>query len=687
MSNDLILETSPYLLQHASNPVHWKAWNEVTLQSALDEDRLLIISIGYSSCHWCHVMEEESFQDIEVAELMNLKYVCVKVDREERPDVDHVYMSALQLITGRGGWPLNIIALPDGRPVWAASYVPKRRWIDILTQVSGLYADDRKKVEEYATSVTKGLIDYELITKNNSYHKFSPDFLKNTVDKIKPYFDQNFGGFDQSPKFPLPNNLEFFLMYSALQGDKSIESHVILTLEKMAFGGIYDHVEGGFSRYSTDKKWHIPHFEKMLYDNAQLVSLYSKAFLHFKNPLFKEVVIETLEFVKNELTGEDGNFFSALDADSENEIGEKEEGAYYVWTKDELTDLFGHEFELISDYFNFNEFGKWENGKYILIRTDKDELFSAKNNIEIEELKQKVKTWKNVMANAKHARNSKGVKNLKRKRKKRNKPELDFKSLCSWNALMITAYCDAYRAFDKEEYLQSALNNVRFIEKSFLHNDNFLFHNFSRGISSVHGFLEDYAQLINAYMSLYQIFFDENYLVKAKTLCDRVLDHFFDNISGMFFFTSEDQLITRKIEVYDGVISSANSVMAKNLKFLGHYFGQKKYLDISEQMLKNMVNDMANSATSYSNWLNLYAAMSFSFNEICITGPNAFDIANEFKRKYLPNSILAAACISSDLSILKNRFVENETNIYICCNGSCNLPVKTVREALNLIKN
>lgn len=685
-TNNLIQETSPYLLQHAHNPVNWYAWNDETLQKAQSENKLLIISIGYSSCHWCHVMEEESFENEDVAKAMNDNYICIKVDREERPDIDHIYMSALQMITGRGGWPLNVVALPDGKPVWAASYVPRRRWIDVLVQISEMYSVETEKILEYAEKINQGLQENDTIIKETLSYVFTKDFLTEILLNLERHFDLQFGGYKNAPKFPLPSNIEFLLKF-AVNNNIELLEYIDLSLEKMAFGGIYDQVEGGFSRYSTDLKWHIPHFEKMLYDNAQLVSLYSRAYSYFGKQLYKDVVEETLNFVHNDLTGESGNFFSALDADSVNEQGIKEEGAYYVWTKEELSELLEEDFALFSEYFNINEFGRWEDEKYVLIRTETDEDFSEKHNLSIEEIKNKVRIWKNVMANAKSAKNLKAAKSSKRKRKKRNRPELDDKSLCSWNALMLTGYLDAYKASGEREYLDAALKSAQFIEEVFLKSDGSLFHNYAKGKTTINGFLEDYAAVIQAFISLYQVVFDEKWLELSRKLTGYVLKHFFSNETGMFYFTSDADtgLITRITETYDGVISSGNSIMARNLFYLGNYFGDTVYRDISEQMIKNMLPNLKTSGSSYSNWLALYADFCSDFFEISVTGPEAFDFATEINKFYIPNSIIAASDKESDLPLMKNRFIEGETNIYVCIDGACQLPVKTVKEAIQLM--
>ena len=388
-TNTLIKETSPYLLQHAHNPVNWYAWNNKTLVLAKKENKLLLISIGYAACHWCHVMEHESFEDEEVAKVMNKHFICIKVDREERPDIDQVYMNAVELMTGRGGWPLNAIALPDGRPIWGGTYYRKNDWMNSLIQIANLYKTNPKKLEEYAAKLTEGVQQSGLVNINQEKEHFTKKYLQKCVTKWEIHFDNNLGGINKSPKFPMPNNYHFLLRYAYQTNNKELKNYVNKTLTKMAQGGLFDQIGGGFSRYSVDKKWHIPHFEKMLYDNGQLVSLYADAYLTNKKNLYKETVYQTLAFVERELMDKNGGFYSSLDADSLNDFGLLEEGAFYVWTKKELQKIIS-DFELFQDYYNINSYGLWENGKYNLIRTTDDICFAKNHQLSVENIKKKV---------------------------------------------------------------------------------------------------------------------------------------------------------------------------------------------------------------------------------------------------------------------------------------------------------
>jgi uncharacterized protein YyaL (SSP411 family) len=413
-TNDLIHETSPYLLQHAHNPVNWHAWNDETLELAKKENKLILISVGYAACHWCHVMEHESFENDSVAKIMNENFINIKIDREERPDIDQVYMTAVQLMTGSGGWPLNCVALPDGRPFWGGTYFPKDQWINTLTKIAELYKSNPEKVTEYAENLTKGVQESELVTFNTSKAEFSKENITTAVNIWKQNFDHDLGGINKAPKFPMPNNYSFLLRHAQQTKDTELNRYTLNTLDKMALGGIFDQVGGGFARYSTDKKWHIPHFEKMLYDNAQLVSLYSDAYLVTKNELYKETVIRTLKFVERELTNKEGAFYSSLDADSTSKEGHLEEGAFYVWSENELKALIKKDYELFAKYYNINEYGYWEKDTYNLIRKVDDITFSKENNIATEVLKNKVTQWQ---------------KTLLKERSKRNKPRLDDKTL------------------------------------------------------------------------------------------------------------------------------------------------------------------------------------------------------------------------------------------------------------------
>lgn len=669
-TNDLINETSPYLLQHAHNPVDWKAWNKEALDLAKKEDKLIIISVGYAACHWCHVMEHESFENDSVAKIMNEHFISIKIDREERPDIDQVYMDAVQMMNGSGGWPLNCIALPDGRPIFGGTYFSKDQWINVLNQLSDLYQNDPEKAIQFAENVANGLKERALITVNTNEALFTKNDIDIAVDAWEDRMDKKLGGAKQERnKFPLPNNFQFLLRYGFQDQNEKILNYTNTTLTQMAYGGIYDQLGGGFARYSTDKKWHVPHFEKMLYDNGQLVSLYADAYLVTKNELYKETVFETLEFIERELMNDEGAFYSSLDADSNTPEGELEEGAFYVWTKDELKENLRSDYDLFADYFNVNSYGHWEKENYVLIRNTTVENFVKKHDLSVDDFKKKVTDWKKI---------------LLKERAKKERPRLDDKTLTSWNGIMLKGYVDAYRVFDNPHYLDVAIKNAYFITSKQLRSDGGLNHNYKNGISNINAHLEDYAAVIEAFIALYEVTLDEQWLYTAKQLTDYTFDHFFDDASKLFFFTSDEDesLITRNIELNDNVIPASNSIMARNLAKLSHYFSNGYYLKTSKQMLNNVKESIVNYPEGYSNWLQLMSDFSSNYYEVAISGSNAISKLKEINKTYIPNKLIAGSTKESRLSLMQDRFNEDETFIYICVDGACQLPVTDVKQAL-----
>ncbi|MBL0047453.1 MAG: thioredoxin domain-containing protein [Bacteroidetes bacterium] len=664
-TNHLIHESSPYLLQHAHNPVDWYPWNDSTLAKAKAENKMLLISIGYSACHWCHVMEHESFENEEVAKIMNEHYICIKVDREERPDIDQVYMNAVQLMTGSGGWPLNCFALPDGRPVYGGTYFPTEKWKNVLLNIADLFKNEPNKVFEYAAKLTDGIKQSELIKRNESQEVFDSEDLTKIYEEWSKRFDKVEGGPNRAPKFPLPNNYQFLLRYAVLNAHPEALAHVKLTLAKMAFGGIYDQLGGGFSRYSTDYLWKVPHFEKMGYDNAQLVSLYSEAFQYSKDPLYKQVVEETLEFVQRELTSAEGAFYSALDADSEGE-----EGKYYVWKKTELEQLLGADFTLFAAYFNINEIGFWEHGNYILLRKKQDEEIANQLKIPVSELIARLDRCKKVLA---------------AEREKRVHPGLDDKILCSWNALMIKGYVDAYKVFNEPKYLEQAVRTANFICEKMMLDDSCMFHSYKNGKASINGFLEDYAFCAEAFIALYEASFDEKYLTIAQQLTAYSIAHFYDEESGFFFFTSTKDvaLIARKMETSDNVIPASNSVMAKVLYLLGHYLDKEEYIEKAKQMLQNVKPLMQGYGAGYSNWAMLLQNFVGPYYEIAVVGEDAEKIRKELEQHFIPNKLLLGTRAESKLPLLEGKYIAGKTLIYVCKNKTCQRPVSSVKEALN----
>ncbi|MBT3208512.1 MAG: thioredoxin domain-containing protein [Bacteroidetes bacterium] len=667
-TNSLANESSPYLLQHAHNPVNWYPWGKEALEKAKSENKLIIISIGYAACHWCHVMEHESFENEEVANYMNQNFICIKVDREERPDIDQIYMNAVQLIAGRGGWPLNCIALPDGRPIYGGTYFKPKQWLDMLKQILDFANNQADKAEQQAKTLTNGIQTGEMISMSTEEADFSVRDLDDIFANWKINLDYTYGGHKRAPKFPLPVGYQFLQHYHYLTENADASKAVTLTLDKMAEGGIYDQIGGGFARYSVDKYWKAPHFEKMLYDNAQLVGLYSSVFKQTKDKNYKTIVRETLEFINRELKSADGGFYSSLDADSEGE-----EGMFYVWSFNELKQILGKDADLIIDYYNVKENGNWENSQNILFKSGNDKKLADRYKLTENELSSKITKTKKI---------------LLEERAKRIRPALDDKIITSWNALMQKAYVDAFEVFENSDYLDIALQNAEFIITKIKMPDNRLYRNYKNGKASINAFLDDYAFTIAAFISLYQATFDEKWLHEAKQLTDYANAHFYNKTSGMFYYTSDvdPELIARKMEISDNVIPASNSEMAKNLFLLGKYFYNDTYLNMSQKMLNNVKQNALDGGAYYANWDILMAWFVSPPYEVVIIGKEFETFRKEFNKYYLPNVFLSGGKTEGKLFMHKNKFIEGQTTIYVCQNKECKLPVTDFGKALKQIK-
>ncbi len=665
-TNKLINESSPYLLQHAHNPVDWHAWNDVALNKAKSENKLLVISIGYAACHWCHVMEHESFEDTTVANVMNEFYVSIKVDREERPDVDQVYMDAAYLITGSGGWPLNIIALPDGRPVYAGTYFRKDDWLKVLNYFKDLYIKEPGMFEQEATKLTEAIRSIRIPEINNEDTLFTKDELNSAFIGVINNIDYNEGGTKGAPKFPMPDIYKSLLTFYYHTNNKEALEAVTITLNKMALGGIYDQLGGGFARYSTDDKWIVPHFEKMLYDNGQLVSLYSHAYKVTGNELYKKVVYETLDFVERELTDNSGGFYSSLDADSEGE-----EGKFYVWEKEEIDKLLGSDTELFCEYYSVEEGGNWEEKNILFISQDKNEL--------LEEYSLDEESFDKKIDGAREK--------LFKKRSKRVRPGLDDKILTSWNALMLGGYIDAYFTFGEKKFLDAALTNGNFILKNLVKEDGRLYRNFKEGKSSINAFLDDYAYTIETFIKLYEATFDETWLYNAKSLADYALQHFSDNKSGFFFFTSDedDPLIARKIDFSDNVTPSSNSSLAAGLFKLSKYFYSEDYETVVKKLVLAMKEAMFKSPAFHANWLNTASYLVYPYFEVAVVGDGFELFRKEISQSYLPNISVLGGSKNVSMELLNNKYVNGKTIIYVCEDKVCQLPVEKVSMAIEQI--
>ncbi|QNK61770.1 thioredoxin domain-containing protein [Pedobacter sp. PAMC26386] len=664
--NSLIHASSPYLLQHAYNPVNWYEWGEEALAKAKRENKLILVSIGYSACHWCHVMERESFELHEVAEVMNKHFVCIKVDREERPDIDQIYMLAIQLMTGSGGWPLNCICLPDQRPIYGGTYFKKDDWVNILLNVADLWQTDPGKAEQYAVQLTNGIRNSERVIPNIRTAPYTQQDLQDITAPWKRNFDMIEGGYNRAPKFPLPNNWQFLLRYSHLMNDNATHVSTLLTLEKMAFGGIYDQIGGGFARYSVDSDWHVPHFEKMLYDNAQLIGLYAEAYQFSGNKLFKDVAIESITWIEREMTSPEGLFYSALDADSEGI-----EGKFYVWDLLEFEKNLGADAALMADYFNVTARGNWEDEEInILFRKYTIEEYAELKGLSIDDFYEKLKLAKEKLSAV---------------RNKRIHPSLDDKCLTAWNAMMIKALAESSQIFDREDFYEAAKKAADFILSNMIAENGGLYRNYKHNRASITGFLDDYALFIAALIALYEADFEEKWLLEAKRLSDWVLSNFRDLDSPMLFYTpaNGESLIARKHEIMDNVIPASNSVMAQNLKYLGLLFDELRYTDKADAMLAAVHPQIKTYGSAYSNWAIQLMNEVFGINEIAFTGNAVDEVHKELNKRYIPNKIILSGK-NSVLPLLKDK-QSIETKIYICRNKSCQLPVTTVEEALKLI--
>ena len=666
MANRLADQASPYLLQHANNPVDWYPWGKEALARARTENKLILVSIGYSACHWCHVMEHESFEDQEVADVMNEHFICIKIDREVRPDIDQIYMNAVQLMTGSGGWPLNCFCLPDQRPIYGGTYFRKPDWINLLKNLADYWETKPEEAEEYAVRLTEGIRQSEQLIPVVSEVEFKKDDISEIFETWKRSFDLLEGGYNRAPKFPLPNNWQFMLRYAHLLKDNAAHVAATITLEKMAFGGIYDQIGGGFARYSVDGQWHVPHFEKMLYDNAQLVSLYADAFQYTGNELYKKVVYETIEFIEREMTSPEGGLYSALDADSEGV-----EGKFYTFTKNEIQNILGEDADLFNIYYNITEEGNWEEERTnIFLRKQDDAELAAKLGIKEKELFQKITDAKKKIFEA---------------RSLRVRPGLDDKILASWNGMMLRAYTDAYRVFADGKFLAIAKRSAEFITQKLLENNILI-----RVYNSTDGsdaFLDDYAFIIDGLIGLYESTFDEHWLLVAKQLTDHTILNFYDEETGLFYYTSSksEELIARKAEITDNVIPSSNSAMAHNLFKLGHFFNIDPYLKISDQMLRTVQPHMIRYPSSYSNWAALLLLRICGIFEIAITGSEAEKKRLEFEKYYVPNKILLGGTTGT-LPLLHDKILAH-TKIYVCQNRTCSLPVTEVADAIKQIDN
>lgn len=673
--NNLINETSPYLLQHAHNPVNWYAWNDEALQKAKKEDKPILVSIGYSACHWCHVMEQESFEDEETAQIMNRHFINIKVDREERPDVDHIYMDAVQAITGSGGWPLNVFLTPDLKPFFGGTYYPPVRalnrssWKEVLLAVSNAYKEKRKEISEQAENLTQYLLNTNNFIQIEEAASADITSLNTIAENILKSADPEWGGFGQAPKFPQTFCILFLLRHSFFTHDENALQAAIVSLDRLMMGGIYDHLGGGFCRYSTDRRWQVPHFEKMLYDNALLLNVYAEAYQLTKKEEYAGVILNTISFIKTEMTSPENGFYSAFDADSEGI-----EGKYYTWDKKEIVEILGENSNLFCQVYDVLDDGNWENTN-ILWRPGKLELIAEKSGIGIDELISKLDASKQI---------------LLKERQKREKPSLDTKILLGWNALMTAGLCKAYAVMAKEEYLQLAVANIRFIEEHLFDTKTIsLLHGWNKTANIQPAFLDDCAALIQAYIALHQCTADTDYLVKAKAITEKVIELFSDEEGIFFYFTPKNQsdILIRKTEIYDGATPSGNALMSENLISLSKFFNIQKWKIRSENMLLNIKKFAISHPLSFGVWALNLQLLVHSLKEIVILGKNYAFLLKRILQEYIPLKIIQATAEESNNwpLLAEKTIMQNQTNIYICKNYSCLKPAASFEEFKNLL--
>jgi uncharacterized protein YyaL (SSP411 family) len=667
--NRLIHESSPYLLQHAHNPVDWYPWGAEALERARAEQKPILVSIGYAACHWCHVMERESFEHEQIARVMNERFVCIKVDREERPDVDQVYMDAIQAMGLGGGWPLNVFLTPEAKPFYGGTYFPPRNWFELLQQVANAYAsaEHRPELDQSAEDFARVLraSDLEKYGAKAATSSLTRQQFQQLLGKLEKRFDTRLGGTGEAPKFPMPVIWRFLLRAHALTGNHAARRQTELTLREMAWGGLYDQVGGGFARYSVDAEWLVPHFEKMLYDNGQLLSLYAEAYQLTQDEQYRDVVEQTVTWLRRELTSPEGGFYSSLDADSEGE-----EGKFYVYTLDELREALGDEAALAADYYRCTAVGNWEHGRNILHRRQSDEDFARAHQLTPGVVADLVQGWRAQ---------------LLAYRSRRVRPGLDDKILTGWNALALRGLVDAYRAFHQPEYLQLALQNAEFIEQNLRRAGGGLWRTTKNGRATIPAFLEDYALLIDAYTALYEVTFAEAWLQRARELTEYVLGHFADPAEPHFFYTDAtgEALIARKKELFDNVVPGSNSVMAHNLLRLGTLLDRPDWRERAAAMLAAAQDLVVKEPQHLAGWAALYLSLLAPLAEVAVVGPEAENFRRELSRHLLPNAVLTGTTTTSELPLLRGRGpVQGQTTIYVCYNHACQQPVTSVAEAL-----
>ncbi|MFY9553289.1 MAG: thioredoxin domain-containing protein [Blastocatellia bacterium] len=675
-TNRLIGETSPYLLQHAHNPVDWYPWGPEALERARVEDKPILLSIGYSACHWCHVMEHESFENEEIARLMNADFVCIKVDREERPDLDSIYMNAVQMMTGQGGWPMTMFLTPDLKPFYGGTYYPPedRRGMTgfprLLTAIADSYKNRRPEILASADAVTAELKKSDRFVASNEM--LTTEVLNQAFSALAGNFDQRHGGFGGAPKFPPSMSLMFLLRHHKRTNSPEALAFVEATLQKMAGGGIYDHLGGGFARYSVDARWLVPHFEKMLYDNALLTRIYLYAYQQTRNPSYRRVVEETLEYIIRDMTDRSGGFYSSEDADSEGE-----EGKFYVWTRADVMSILGKQDGIVfCDYFDVTVEGNFEHGASILNTPRPLEEIALESARSLDEITRTINTCK---------------RNLFHAREKRVRPGRDDKSLAAWNGLMLTAFAEAANILGRDDYREVAVRNAEFITSQLM-KDGRLLRTYKSGHAKLNGYLEDYAYVIEGLLAVYEATFELRFFTQARELADTMIARFWDDQEGGFFFTSSDheELITRTKDYFDNATPSGNSAAATALLKLGVLTQKSEYSHHAATILRSLRPAMSRHPSAFGYML---CALDFYLSEpkeIAIVGKlDSHEVRSLIEQAYsfyLPNKVVAASepddeRPASEIDLLIGKTpIDSKATAYVCRNHVCLEPATTVEE-------
>jgi uncharacterized protein YyaL (SSP411 family) len=674
--NRLIHETSPYLLQHAHNPVDWYPWGPEALNRAKAENKPILVSIGYAACHWCHVMERESFEDEATATVMNEHFINIKIDREERPDLDHIYMDAVQAMTGSGGWPLNVFLTPDTKPFYGGTYFPPKKafnrssWTETLYGVVQAFRERRHEIDAQADNLMDHLLkanSFGLQSPDEADALFHPEKVQDCFNALMKTADRQWGGFGKAPKFPQTFSIQFLLRHYHFTGEKAALEQALLSLDKMIDGGIYDQAGGGFARYSTDAEWLAPHFEKMLYDNALLVSVLSEAYQLTGKKRYREVIEETLAFIEREMKHPDGGFYSALDADSEGV-----EGKFYTWSRKEIEEILGGEAESFCAYYDVTEGGNWEHTNILWVRKPLADVAAA---LQITE-----QGLAEIL--------DRGRKRLMEVRADRIRPLLDDKILLGWNALMNTAYCKAFEATGDEACLEQAIRNMQFILKSFKGEDGRFFHTWKQGQARYPAFLDDLAYLVQALLQLQQVTGDTGWLEQARDLGLQIIDRFSEPGTPFFYYTPEGQedVIVRKKEVYDGAVPSGNAVMAANLHHMGVLLDIKGWQERSLDMYRMLGNAIIRYPGSFGIWAMGVQEQVQGTNEIILAGDNLSVLRADLLSRYVPNKVLLSPGKEVGwIALLEGKKEVGKPTIYLCRNNTCQAPVFSAESLISLI--